>query len=153
MKKIKEYLIVFLFGGVLYGLIEVMFRGYTHWTMVLLGGTVLSLLYFLNLKTRRNSLFVKSLVGCAVISTLEFVCGYIVNIQLHLNVWDYSEEKFNLLGQICPKFAVAWFLLCIPAYFISDLIKEKAITPKNEILTKNYSASSIRLALISQNNL
>ena len=134
MKKVKEYLIVYLFGGVLYGLIEVIFRGYTHWSMVLLGGAVLSLLYLLNLKMRYNFLFVKSIVGCAIISTLEFVCGYVVNIQLHLNVWDYSDVKYNLLGQICPKFAVAWFLLCIPAYFISDLIKEKAITPKNELL-------------------
>ena len=37
MDKIKEYFVVFASGGIIYSLIEVVFRGFTHWTMTLTG--------------------------------------------------------------------------------------------------------------------
>ena len=41
MDKFKEYLIVFSSGGIIYSLIEVIFRGFTHWTMTITGGVAL----------------------------------------------------------------------------------------------------------------
>ena len=39
-----EYLMVFLLGGAGYCLIEVLWRGFTHWSMALAGGGALSLM-------------------------------------------------------------------------------------------------------------
>lgn len=127
MNKAEEYFIVFCFGSVLYGLIEVIFRGHTHWTMFLLGGIAFSVLYFLNMILKKINILLRCIIGSAVISLMEFSCGYFVNIRLHMKVWDYSGIRFNILGQICPKYILAWFVLCIPAYFLSDLIRKKAI--------------------------
>ena len=38
---------VFVLGGAAYGMIEILFRGYTHWTMVLTGGACILTLYIL----------------------------------------------------------------------------------------------------------
>ena len=40
-------LLVFLLGGTAYGMMEILFRGYTHWTMVLTGGACILTLYLL----------------------------------------------------------------------------------------------------------
>ena len=38
MEKFKQNLIVYSIGAVGYGIIEVLFRGYTHWSMLIAGG-------------------------------------------------------------------------------------------------------------------
>lgn len=125
LKNISEAVAVFGFGGVIYGLVEIFFRGYTHWTMVLTGGIVFTIIYLINLKLRTDSLLPRCFLGCLIITSAEFAVGCIVNLTLHWNVWDYSSERFNILGQICPLFSVGWFFICIPATFIADTLKKE----------------------------
>ena len=40
--------------------------------------------------------------------------GIVVNRILKWNVWDYSDRILNVIGQICPRFAMYWFLLNLP---------------------------------------
>lgn len=127
MKRTSEYFIVFSFGSVMYGLLEVVFRGHTHWTMILLGGTVFSLLYFLDMVTEKRNYVLKCFAGSAIISSMEFLCGYIVNVRLNMQVWDYSGIKYNVMGQVCPKYAAVWFMLCVPAFALSSFIRKKVI--------------------------
>ncbi len=122
IKKFREVIFVFIFGGVLYGLIEVAFRGYTHWTMALTGGTVFLIVYALNKKMGGTSLILRCAAGSIVITAVEFAVGCVVNLWLNLGVWDYSDRPLNLLGQVCPLFSGVWFLLCIPAAGLSLLI-------------------------------
>ena len=45
------------------------------------------------------------LVSSVIISELEFLTGYVVNIRLGLNVWDYSDMPLNLAGaDMCALF-------------------------------------------------
>ena len=46
-EKILEIL-VFVLGGSAYGLMEILFRGHTHWTMVITGGACILTLYLLS---------------------------------------------------------------------------------------------------------
>lgn len=114
MSNAKKYLFIWCFGAIVYGLVEVLARGYTHWTMVITGGFVLVMLYFINRHLPFRNLLVRCAVGAAAITAVEFAVGSVVNIGLGWNVWDYSDEAYNLLGQICPKVSGYWFLLCIP---------------------------------------
>lgn len=123
LKKYKEFFIVFSIGAVIYSLIEILFRGFTHWTMSITGGAAFLMIHISNFRMKTKSLFLKCLTGCAIITALEFIVGCIVNRKFHLNVWDYSHQKFNLLGQICPVFSAAWFCLTLPAIYLSKLIK------------------------------
>lgn len=113
MPAYAKNLIVFLTGGVIYSLIEILFRGFTHWTMTLTGGLCL-LILFTVFSEKKMSLPAKCLFGAFVITSLEFAVGCIVNIILGWDVWDYSHCPYNLWGQICLPFSAAWFLITIP---------------------------------------
>jgi len=104
--------LVFVLGGAAYGLIEVVFRGFTHWTMVLTGGACVLTIYVMLGWLTEMPLLLAALIGAVIITTYEFSVGYIVNLRLGWNVWDYSAQPGNLLGQICPLFMGVWFVLC-----------------------------------------
>ncbi|MBR4858065.1 MAG: hypothetical protein IKU08_02640 [Clostridia bacterium] len=111
-------------GAVLYGLIEVVSRGYTHWTMALTGGTVMVLLNLIN-QTRELHILLKCLLGAVVITSLEFCVGMIANVALGWDVWDYSDKPLNIWGQICPQFTLAWYFLSIPAFALCSFIESR----------------------------
>ena len=120
--KISEAMFSFLMGFFIYSLVEILARGYTHWTMALTGGFVLSVLYSLNRHTA-ITLIKSCLIGAVIITSVELLVGVIVNIILGWNVWDYSGMPLNLMGQICLPFTIGWFCLCIPAYYLCKAIR------------------------------
>ena len=115
-------LISFAIGSVLYGTIEILWRGYTHWTMVLAGGICLTLFYIFNLNHFYLPLWIKCLTGAFIITTVEFSIGCIANLGLGWNVWSYANMPFNLLGQICLMYTFLWFLMGIPMVFLCNRI-------------------------------
>lgn len=117
-KRIIELTIVFCVGSIMYCLIEVLFRRYTHWTMFLAGGAIFTALYFINLGLKTRSFVLRGLIGALVITAVEFLVGIVVNLIFHLNVWNYSSIPGNILGQICPRFSFCWFLLSIVAVYV-----------------------------------
>ena len=121
--KLFEYGLVFGVGAIAYTLIEILWRGYTHWSMTLTGGFCLSMLYLVNAHLS-IPFTLKCVLGAVIITAVEFAVGCIVNLTFHRGVWDYSTLRFNLMGQICLRFSLMWFALCIPAYFICDLIRK-----------------------------
>lgn len=122
--KFSQYLFNFLMGYFVYGFVEIACRGYTHWTMCLTGGLVMTILYVLN-SSRAMTLIKSCFIGAAVITGIEFLVGIFDNIIMGWHVWDYSDCAFNVLGQICPLFSCLWFLLCIPAFFLCRIIHRR----------------------------
>lgn len=55
-------------------------------------------------------LFAVSLVLC---TTLELVVGLGMEKLFNTRWWDYSHEKFNYRGYICPKVSLLWGLGCV----------------------------------------
>ena len=123
-----ELLPVFALGSILYGLTEILWRGWTHWTMLLCGGICFTLMYLVS--GSELSLVKKWLLSTCIITTVEFVAGCIVNLRLHWQVWDYSSLPFNLLGQICPRFILMWFALSIPGVALCTLLHRFFIAVK-----------------------
>ena len=116
-----EYLLVYLSGAALYGLLELCWRGWTHWTMLLCGGLCFTLMYLVS--GSELSLFKKWVLSTCLITMVEFLTGCVVNLGLHWQVWDYSSMRFNLLGQICPQFILMWFALSIPGMGLCQLLR------------------------------
>lgn len=120
-----EYGIMFLLGCFIYSLLEIAARGYTHWTMTLLGGIVGMLLYRLNGTAPRHTLLLQALSGAFIITALEMVVGVLDNLVLQWHVWSYREMPWNVYGQICLPFSVLWFLVCIPALGICEVVRKR----------------------------
>lgn len=69
-------------------------------------------------KRRDMSLLKKCVSGSAIISAVEFVTGLIVNVACRMDVWDYSNLPFNIMGQISLVYSFLWALLTIPITFV-----------------------------------
>ena len=127
MSRWQKCLMKFLIGGVGYGLIELMWRGRTHVSMVLTGGACLVAICAVNEKMRGKNIFLRAAVCAAAITAAEFAVGMVVNQYLSLGVWDYGDMPGNILGQICPLYSFLWFLLCVPiCFFVEQMGKKRA---------------------------
>ena len=121
---IPESLAVFGTGAIGYTGIEILRRGFSHWTIALTGGFCMLCLYGIQKRYRKMPFLLRCAAGALTITAAEFSVGCIVNRILHWKVWDYSDRPFNLLGQICPLFSLLWFLLCIPALPLCGLMRK-----------------------------
>jgi len=112
---------IYCFGGFLYGIVEILAQGHTHWTMFFTGGICFLALYAIGVYSRERR-WKQWLMGAAIITTVEFLVGGIVNLLLDLRIWDYSSYPLNLLGQICLFFSILWFFLSIPGIELGKLL-------------------------------
>ncbi len=110
MKK-RRFLSLFLLGGSLYVLLEKLWRGYSHWSMFFLGGVGFHLMGAVDKRCRQKRLWQRCLLCALLITAAEFVCGCIVNLALHMKVWNYRRFRTNVLGQICLPYALLWGVL------------------------------------------
>lgn len=124
MKVFLKYLFLFIVGGAVYYSLEMLFRGYSHYSMAILGGICFIACGLLNeLLSWDTSLLLQGLIGSGIITVLEFLTGVLVNMILHLNVWDYSNTPLNVLGQICLPFSLLWVIIAIGAIILDDYIR------------------------------
>ncbi|MBQ9429390.1 MAG: hypothetical protein IJU41_07610 [Clostridia bacterium] len=124
MKKREFWLVVFT-GGIVYCFIEILWRGYTHWSMALLGALCFCSFYYLEPKLSHINFFLRMLLLCALVTAYEFCFGVIFNLLLGYNVWDYSNLRINFMGQISLLYSFFWYLLCILSHFLRKLMKER----------------------------
>lgn len=128
---IKKHLILGTIGGLIYVLLELLWRGYSHWTMFLLGGTCFVLLGLINeILDWDTPLTLQMLIGCTVITVLEFITGCIVNLWLGWNVWDYSDLKFNILGQISLFSSIGWYFISLVGITLDDWLRYRLFGEK-----------------------
>ena len=124
MKLMIKYIFLFLVGAVIYYMIEIAWDGTSHWTMAALGGGCFLLIGLINEYLRwETPLWIQSIIGATIVTVLEFISGLVLNIWLGLGIWDYSQMPFNLMGQICLPFSLAWFFLSIAAVILDDYLR------------------------------
>lgn len=126
MKQIIKEPVLFCVGGMAYNVIEVLYRGYTHWTMFVVGGLCFILIGLINeILSWETALWKQMMIGGTVITVVEFVTGCVVNLWLGWNIWDYSQLPLNILGQICMPFYFVWVLLSLVGIVLDDTIRWK----------------------------
>lgn len=119
-----KYSLLFLIGGFAYGGIEILFRGYSHISMLAAGGICFILIGLINEVYSWEISFVSQMViSSFIITAVEFIFGLIVNVWLGLNVWDYSDQPYNLMGQTCILFSIIWFFLSPLAILMDDYLR------------------------------
>ena len=106
--KLKKKAGFFVIGGIGYGIIEILWRGHTHWTMILAGGICFVIFSDIAEKFKKKPLLFKAALSALGVTAVELVFGVVFNLIFKMNIWDYSRMPMNLLGQICPLFTLAW---------------------------------------------
>lgn len=133
MKAFLKYMFLFLCGGTIYYLIELLWRGHSHWTMFLLGAMIFLYAGLQNENVPWDYPFWKQLLKVWIITIcLEYDVGFIVNKCLGWNVWDYSNVvlhlgnitiPLHLFGQVCLPYAILFIPLCAFAIILDDVIR------------------------------
>lgn len=125
-KSLIKYVVLFLIGGFIYYGLECLWRGYSHWTMFILGGICFISLGLINIILSWDTLiWIQMLIGMIIILVLEFITGCIVNLWLGWNVWDYSNlpSYLNIMGQVCLPFAIVWYFISAIGIILDDYIR------------------------------
>jgi len=126
MKELFKLTFLTLVMGILYLLIEMLYRGNTYWQMALVGGIAGMLIGLINkILNWYTPLWIKGLIGMIIATVCEFIGGFYLNLCIHCGIWDYSNLPFNLCGQICLYYSVAWFFLSLLGIFTYDYIRWK----------------------------
>ncbi|MCH3965266.1 MAG: putative ABC transporter permease [Clostridium sp.] len=136
----KDLLLIFIMGA-LYMVLEGLWRGWTHISMLVVGGTSAFLIGKLNEhpKFYDREMWQECVLGTFIVLALEFISGIVLNIWLRLDIWDYSNVPFNLYGQICLPYALLWFMLMPLCIYTDDYLRYKIFGEKRPAgILKNY---------------
>ncbi len=112
--------VIFYLGGMAYMGLELLWRGWTHGSMFLLGGLCFWLIGNMDRMFPRMPLVMQAVAGGLTVSALELIFGLYLNVYLGLEVWDYSSQPFSLWGQVCPGYFFLWVLVSFGAVFLED---------------------------------
>lgn len=124
MKSFIKGMILWLIGGIIYYAMEMAFRGRSHWTMIVVGGICFLICGGLNerFSFEMPLLFQGTICACLV-TIVEFIAGCVLNLWLHMDIWDYTNMPLNLYGQICLPFTLLWILVCMIAVVVDDYLR------------------------------
>ena len=131
MSKVLKVLTIWFLMGMVYFVIEGIWRipkgGDANVVMLPIGGLCGLLIGSINQIPQfyNMSVFKQSLIGTGIVLVIEYTAGYILNIKMGLDIWDYSNMFFNINGQICLEFGLLWLLLMPAAIWLEDFIRFK----------------------------
>ena len=124
MKQLSKSLALFAAGGLLYYVLEILWRGYSHMSMFVLGGICFVLIGLINeLYTWDMALWKQMMVAALLVTLAELIAGLVLNVWLKMNIWDYSSLPYNLLGQISVQYSIRWFFLSLLAIVLDDFLR------------------------------
>jgi len=136
--------------------------GFSSGWMCIIGGiSGLSLFGIYKLINKRFNIFFASILGAVIINIIEFISGVILNLNFKLNIWDYSNQYFNLLGQICLSHSFIYLLFICPVsfWFFGFLESQYQVNQKKKItlfiIYKNLvnpRANNINIMINKDNN-
>lgn len=111
-----------LIAGCIYLIIELAWRGHTHWTMLPLAAVIFVCAGVLDERENPPPMWLQVVIGTGIATALELAAGVVLNVWLGLGVWDYSGLPGNILGQICPQYTLAWAVLMVISIRLENIM-------------------------------
>lgn len=114
--------VLWYLGGMGYVGLELLWRGWSHGSMFLVGG----LCFLLIGETERLglSLWPRALLCGLGITGVELLSGMVLNLGLGLKIWDYSNLPLNILGQVCPVYTLLWQVVSLGAIPADKVLRQ-----------------------------
>ena len=110
-------ILLWFFGGTVYFLLEVAYK-YATGNPQRISWVMLVLAIVLTIPVERCGaqlpwsvpLWLQAAACALLVTGAELVVGCVVNLLFGMDIWDYSHLWGNLWGQVCPQFALLWFV-------------------------------------------
>ena len=117
--------VLFAVGGCGYVGLEFLWRGWSHGSMFLAGGSCFLLLGKLQNTRPRLPLPLRGAAAAGIITLVEYAAGLLVNRSY--GVWDYRDVPLNIHGQICLPFCLLWVPVGLGAMVVYDVLNKKIL--------------------------
>ena len=159
MKYIVLSSTLFVIGSLFGWIIELLFRRFVSqkkWMnpgfltgpyLPIYGFGVLVLYGISNLSFGINNEFIDVIVHIAIIGVgmtlIEFIAGLIFIKGLNIKLWDYTNQKGNIMGIICPSFSLIWLVVGSLYYFLLNPVLVEGITWISENLIYTYFVGAV----------
>ena len=114
--KLWKNILLFIFGGLGYMGLECLWRGWSHGSMFLAGGSCFLLLGKLDRTQPRLPWPARALTGALIITSVELLAGLLFNRDY--SVWDYRSMPWNFHGQVCLPFTLLWLPVSLGAMWL-----------------------------------
>ena len=132
MTRWLKLLVLWFSMGCVYYLIEIVYRSviagqitFPHPSMIIVGGlcgisvgAINQLERFYDMRIRTQAV-----IGAVLTLVIEFIAGCVLNLWMGLNIWDYSGQPFNIMGQVCVLFGVIWYCIMPFAIWLEDKLR------------------------------
>ncbi len=140
METVKAIAFIFAFGSMGGWVLEFFYRhfvpsigqtkrwvnpGFLSGPWLPLYGTGLSILYLMSFIKFPNmdpdglgTKVLVLLIMVAVMTVIELITGYVFILRLNIRLWDYSDNRFNFYGIICPLYTFFWGIICAIYYLL-----------------------------------
>ena len=116
--KLWKTWVLFYVGGMVYAGLELLWRGWTHGSMFVLGGLCFVLIGALNHVSSPLPLPIRMIVAAGIVTMLELGCGLLCNRAYQ--IWDYRHLPLNYHGQICLPYTMLWIPVSLAALVLYD---------------------------------
>jgi uncharacterized membrane protein len=126
---------LFILFGVFYACVEVIFTALTGHSFALKGTSSVWMFLVGGLdglmiglwngpeSWKTNWYRLSVLRGAAFITITEFLSGMILNRWFGMNIWDYSQNPINLLGQVDIIHCTCWLLIVPLIIWLDDAMR------------------------------
>lgn len=122
VKRMIQYISIFLISGFIYCGLELLVRQRTHITMFFLGGMCGLIISGLNnVYTYELDFSIQIILSMFIITLFEYIFGVIFNQDY--TIWDYRDLPFNINGQVQIYFSLLWGGISIFAIPFLDYIE------------------------------
>jgi uncharacterized membrane protein len=139
MEIIVNLLFLFFIGGVLGYILELTYRsvmekhfinpGFLHGPFLPLYGFGLLILFSIsniplfNINIIWLKVILRIILIFVSLTLIEYIAGIIFIKEFNIKLWDYSDQKGNIQGIICPLFSLVWGIIgTIFYFFINPLL-------------------------------
>ena len=65
----------------------------------------------------------QAFLGTCIVLTIELLTGIVLNRWLGLQIWDYTGQPGNIMGQICLPYGVLWFAIMPFTIWLEDRLR------------------------------
>lgn len=97
----------------------------------------------LGITSQAWDIVVRILIIGVGMTLIEFIAGLIFIKGLKIKLWDYSNQKGNIMGIICPQFSLIWIAVGSLYYFLLNPIFVSGITWISENLIYTYFIGAV----------
>lgn len=118
---------------------ELLWRGWSHWSMFVVGGICFLLIGSIEKVFPNMPLVIQSIFGGCLVTSMELLSGLILNVLLDMHIWDYSGLPMNFMGQVCLSYYFLWIFVSFLAIWADRLLRMGLFREKVHFIKKKRS--------------